>query len=312
MTEAPAMAVIEAPPCTIGEGPLWSPDEGALYWIDTVGKRILRARAPFRTAEERGLPFKPSALALTDAGDLLVAYKKGIGLFDFDSGASVQLPLDGLDFTDEIFNDGACDAQGRFWIGTRDRQVKAPVGSLYVIGPDLQARQMRAGVVCSNGIAWSPDGSTLYHTDSHPGAIAAYAFEPGEGALRDGRTFLDYAGQGYHPDGCTVDAEGFLWVAEVQGGRISRYAPDGRCERSIALPVSKPTSVMFGGADLKTLFVTSMRYGLSDEQLHAQPHAGKILCLPMAVPGLPEARFRARGSVRVERARAELAAKTGA
>lgn len=300
------LAVTEGPACTIGEGPMWSPGHQAVFWLDTVGKRILRSKLPFVASEVRALPYKPSALVLTDCGDLLLGYKKGIGLFDFDSGRYVQLPCNGVDFVSEIFNDGACDAQGRFWIGTRDRQVTEPVGALYSIDADLLPRRVVDCITVSNGIAWSPDKSVMYHVDSRPGSIVAFDFHPDTGTLSNRRLFLDYAGLKYRPDGCTTDSEGFLWVAEVEGGQVSRYGPDGSLDISISLPVSKPTSVMFGGRDLSTLFVTSMRFGLTEEELRQQPLAGKLLRLTLDVPGLPEKVFRTHGSKCLSEAHARL------
>jgi len=290
--------VIEDFAATIGEGPLWSARHQALFWIDTVNKKIMRTRAPFTAAESRDLPYKPSCLALLHDDRLLVGYKKGIGLFDFDSGEAEQLPLRGVSFEHQIFNDGACDGAGRLWIGTRDRNVRDPVGALYSIGPDLVAREHVDGVVLSNGIAWSPDGRTMYHTESGgAGRIDAYDFDATRGTLSNRRIFIDYAGRGPgHGDGCTVDAEGYLWVAEVQGSRVARYAPDGRLDREIPMPVSRPTSVMFGGLDYTTLFVTSMRYGLSADDIEAMPYAGMLFVLDAGLRGVPENPFRLAGT----------------
>jgi sugar lactone lactonase YvrE len=276
---------------TIGEGPLWSPHDEALYWIDTVQKKLVRLRAPFTKSEIRDLPYRPSCLAGVHGGGLLVVYKKGIGLFDFDSGTPSQLPLAGVSFDNEIFNDGACDSAGRLWVGTRDRDVKSPVGALYRIGPDLVASKHADKLVVSNGIAWSPDYRTFYHTDSRPGRIDAYDFDAASGTISNRRVFLDYAGKPGHGDGCTVDAEGGLWVAEIGGSRVARYTPDGAFDREIVLPIKKPTSVMFGGPNLSTLFITSMRYGLTEAELASMPQSGMLLAVDAGVRGVPEPDF---------------------
>jgi sugar lactone lactonase YvrE len=275
----------------IGEGPLWSPHHAALYWIDTVTRKLMRMRAPFEKSEIRDLPYRPSCLASLPDGRLLVGYKKGVGLFDFDRGQALQLPLEGVSFENEIFNDGACDAAGRLWIGTRDRNVSSPLGALYRIGPDLKAERQADKLIVSNGLAWSPDGRTMYHTDSRPGRIDAYDFDMKAGRISNRRVFMDYASKHGHADGCTMDAEGCLWVAEVEGSRVARYSPEGKLDREIRLPVPKPTSVMFGGEKLSTLFVTSMRYGLSEEELAAAPNSGMIMAIDLDVQGLPEPDF---------------------
>jgi sugar lactone lactonase YvrE len=197
-----------------------------------------------------------------------------------------------MEFAVASFNDGACDAAGRLWIGTRHRDASEPVCALFCIEPGLKVRRVVEGLTVSNGIAFSSDGRTMYHTDSRPGRIDAYDYDAATGTPSGGRVLLDYRGKGRRPDGCTTDAEGFLWVAEIDGGRVARYAPDGRLDRTVALPVAKPASVAFGGPDFQTLFITTISYGLDAAALAAQPLAGKLLSLRTDVAGLPEPPFR--------------------
>lgn len=275
---------------TLGEGPLWSPHDQALYWLDTMQKKLLRLRWPGGRTEARDLPYRPSCMAFLADGRLIIAYKKGIGLFEFDSGKAEQLALSGVRFDNEIFNDGACDRAGRFWIGTRDREATKPNGALYRLGPDLAATRTTTGLVVSNGMAWSPDGRTFYHTESRPGRIDAYDFDVATGAITNPRPFLEYQGKGRRPDGCTVDAEGGLWVAEIDGARVARYRPDGRLDREIMLPIPRPTSVMFGGDGLATLFITSMRHGVADTDL-GDPRHGMLMAIEPGVRGMEEPAF---------------------
>jgi L-arabinonolactonase len=276
----------------VGESPIWSVREQALYWIDGQARRIMRLHWPDRRLESRELPYRPSCIALLPEAGLLVGYKKGLGAFDFDSGAARSLPLEGVAFDVESFNDGACDAAGRFWIGTRHRDASEAVCALFCIETDLRVRRVIDGIIVSNGIAFSPDGRTMYHTDSRPGRIDAYDYDVATGALSGRRRLLDYQGKDRRPDGCTVDAQGYLWVAEIDGSRLARYAPDGGLDRTEMLPVSKPASVGFGGADMRTLFITTISYGLDAAARQAQPWAGKLLAMRTDVPGLPEPPFR--------------------
>lgn len=278
--------------CIVGEGPIWSVREQALYWIDGQGHRIMRLRPEEEAPETRPLPYRPSCLALLPERGVMVGYKKGLGTFDFDSGEGRALPLEGVPFVVESFNDGACDAAGRLWIGTRHRDASEAVCGLYRIGPGLAARQMAGGIIVSNGIAFSPDGRTMYHTDSRPGAIYAYDFDVQAGEISNQRTLINYAGLGRRPDGCTVDAEGYLWVAEIDGARVARYSPAGVLEQTLMLPVTKPASVALGGTDMRTLFITTISYGLNEAALLKQPWAGKLLSVRVDVPGLPEPPFR--------------------
>jgi sugar lactone lactonase YvrE len=278
---------------TLGEGPLWVAEQQALYWIDIHQDNLIRYRPALDRSEVRKLPHRPTSLCVRSDGLLLVSYKAGLGTIDFEAGRAQDLPVSGVDFGREAFNDSACDRLGRLWIGTRDPQpvAAAPVGRLYRMQGDLAAVCVDDGFVISNGRAWSPDGRTMYHTDSVPGRIDAYDFDLESGALSNRRVFVDYAGKGCRPDGCTVDAEGGLWVAEVEGWRVARYRPDGSLDRQVALPFRKPSSVMFGGPGLGTLYVTSVTAGLTPQELEEQPLAGMLVALELGVAGLPEGRF---------------------
>ncbi len=286
------MPAVEDFTAVLGEGPTWSPREQALYWLDTMQRKIVRVAAPFVASETRDLPYRPSCLALLPDGQFLIAYKKGLGVFDFPSGRSTPLPVKGVDLDGVSFNDGACDRAGRLWIGTRHSYASEPVAALYCVGAGLEARRVVEGLIVSNGIAFSPNGRVMYHADSRPGRIDAYDYDPGTGSITGRRVFIDYTGTGRRPDGCTVDAEGFLWVAEIDGWRVARYAPCGRLERTLMLPVQKPSSVAFGGHDLATLFITTISYGLTDTELAEQPLAGKLLHMAVGITGIEEPPFQ--------------------
>jgi len=281
---------------TLGEGPIWVGDHQALYWIDIHQETLIRYLPALDRSDTRKLPHRPTSLCQRTDGRLLVSYKAGMGAVDFQSGQAQELRLSGVDFEHEAFNDSACDRLGRLWIGTRDPNPVAvnPVAKLYRLGSDLRAESVDRGFVISNGRAWSPDNKTMYHTDSVPGRIDAYDFDLATGTISGRRVLIDYAGKGCRPDGCTVDAEGCLWVAEVEGWRVSRYRPDGVLVRQIELPFRKPSSVMFGGNDLRTLFVTSVTHGLTPQELSEQPLAGMLMAIDVGVPGLPETHFDCR------------------
>lgn len=282
----------------MGEGPVWSEAEQALYWIDSHEKKVLRLRVPGKTVEQRDLFYRPSCLALIEGGGLLIGYKKGIGRFDFDGGEATPLPLKGINFDVVSFNDGACDRAGNLWIGTRHMHASEPVCALYRIGPDMSVTPVVENLVLSNGIAWSPDERTMYHVDSRhlgnpdSGCVYAYDFDVETSTLSNQRILLDYCGKGRRPDGCTVDAEGYLWVAEIMGSRIARYAPDGTLDREVMLPFSRTASLAFGGDDMSTLFVTSIRHTLSEKELVNEPTAGVLMAFNPGVKGKLDNVFR--------------------
>ena len=277
---------------------MWSATENCLFWLDNIGKRIYRLHSATGRVETRVVPFAPSAIYPHVDGGCLLVTKKGLALFDFSSGAVRSIPVTAIDFSRERFNDGVCDPRGRLWIGTRDADYGAPNGGLYCVMPDLSVIRHETGFVLSNGIALSPDGRTMYHVETRPGRIDALDIDVAAGQTGNRRVLVTYpqTADGPSPDGCTVDAEGGLWVAEVRAGRVVRFLPDGRFDREVRLPVSKPTSVMFGGAGLSTLFITSMRFGLTETQLADEPGAGGLLAVDVGVRGLPEYAFGSAAS----------------
>ena len=191
------------------------------------------------------------------------------------------------------FNDGKTDRRGRHWAGTMgDVDWNHPIGNLYRFGPDRQPVRVAENIRCSNGIAWSPDDRTMYFCESFAYVIHAYDFDAVTGAIENRRTFATVdAASGSFPDGITVDADGFLWCAQPVFGRLVRYDPTGRIERIIELPVSRGTSVMFGGPDLSTLYITTMRTTLDERQLSEEPLAGSLLAITPGVRGLAETPF---------------------
>jgi L-arabinonolactonase len=277
--------------CDLGEGPLWCARTGRLYWHDVTGRRLHRSDAGGRHVESWDLPKMPGCFGLRRAGGLIAGFRNQLALFDPDGGEIREITGHGIDFGAERFNDGACDARGRFWVGSFDPSMKTASGCLYRVDPDLSVHRMDEGIAMANGLAWNPEGTVLYFADSRPGQIYRYAFDMDRGTIGPREVFLDYTDRPGRPDGCTVDQEGFLWVAEVTAGRISRYAPDGALAMTIDLPVSKPTSVAFGGAQHGTLFITTMRMGLSPEELALEPLAGRLLRVEPAVPGVAEPVF---------------------
>jgi sugar lactone lactonase YvrE len=283
-------SVIDAPQTVLGEGPMWSVREQVLYWIDIVSRRIFRLRPETGQVDVRDLPYAPSAVIPRASDGLLIVTKKGMALMEFDKPQLQSVPVPLVDFKKEVFNDAKCDSAGRLWVGTRDLHASEPNGGLFCMRADFSMHRQASGLVVSNGIAWAESGRVMYHVDSYPGRIDAYDFDASAGALSNRRIFRDYAKEGAAaiPDGCAADAEGGLWVAEVGDWHIRRYAPDGRLDREIRMPFQKPTSVMFGGADLGTLYVTSMRFGLTDAALVDQPLAGSLLQFDVGVRGQPE------------------------
>jgi sugar lactone lactonase YvrE len=275
----------------LGETPLWCGETERLGWIDIENPR-LHSYDP-ATGERQTVALSGTyagTQALTKAGDRLLADDLTLYARDADTGYRCDLLTleHGLD---NRLNDGRVDARGRFWVGTMDNGLSRPNGSLYRVDIDGVATRVETGIIVSNGIAFSPDGKTLYFTDTRRYTSYAYDLDLDDGVITNRRVFSDYSATGDRPDGACVDVDGCLWAAFFAGGRIVRYRPDGRIDRTIALPVTNPTCLAFGGRDLKTLFVTTARKFLGPEQLVAEPLAGSLLAIEGAGQGLPEHRF---------------------
>ncbi len=277
---------------TLGEGPLWSPREAALYWVDIKAPALHRYRLEDGDKTSWAMP-EPLGWVIERAnGEGLVAGFKDRG-FAFLTPGTMTPEVIGHpepDYPDNRFNDAKADAAGRIWAGTMDDNEREARGSLYRLDPDLDWHRVDKGYVVTNGPAFSPDEATLYHTDTFEGTIYAFDVSNG-GKLKNKRVFVTIPeGDGY-PDGMTCDAEGHLWVAHWGGWRITRFTPDGQVERVIEMPVSQVTSVAFGGPELDRLFVTSAAIGLSAQEREEQPLAGGLFELDPGVKGLPAGQF---------------------
>lgn len=277
----------------IGEGPVWDARRQRLYWVDIVGRQLHVFNPADGTDTAHACPEIVTSVSPRAAGGVLLTLRRGFALFDeatgiFDVIANVEADRPG-----NRFNDGKTDRRGRHWAGTMgDVEWNHPVGNLYRFGPEHQPVRMAEQICCSNGIAWSPDDRTMYFCESFAYVIHAYDFDAATGAIENRRPFARVdATSGSFPDGITVDADGFLWCAQPVFGRLARYDPAGRIERLIELPVSRGTSVMFGGPDLSTLFITTMRTTLDAQQLAEEPLAGSLLAIRPGVRGLAETPF---------------------
>jgi L-arabinonolactonase len=275
----------------LGEVPVWDVAEQALYWIDIERAKLFRLDHGSGAVRDWSLPERIGSFALRRQGGLVCAMESGFAYFDPATSAIEWIARPEAMIRRNRFNDGKCDRAGRFWAGTMDDMLKEHTGSLYRLDPDGRIHRMDGAIGISNSLAWSPDDRTFYFADTMDGEIRAYDFDPTRGDISNRRVFASTADQPGSPDGSTIDADGYLWNAQWDGWRLVRYAPDGRVDRIVDLPVQKPTSCMFGGPDLRTLYVTSAIWDLDAEALAAQPWAGGVLALDVGVAGLPEPRF---------------------
>jgi sugar lactone lactonase YvrE len=274
----------------LGEVPVWDVAEAALYWVDIEGRLLQRFHPATGDVRTWPLPERIGSFALRESGGFVVAFASGFA-FMAEDGRIDWIARPEADRPGNRFNDGKCDRQGRFWAGTMDDSLAARTGALYRLDPDLSVTTLETGIGISNSLAWSPDDRTFYFADTLDREIRAYDYDAASGSIANRRVFTAMAGRPGAPDGSTVDAEGYLWNAEWDGWAVVRYAPDGSVDRVVDLPVQKPTSCIFGGPDLSTLYVTTAIWDLSPADLERQPWAGSLLAVDAGVQGLPETRF---------------------
>jgi sugar lactone lactonase YvrE len=224
-----------------------------------------------------------------DAPGQIVAAGHRLVLRDGEASRTVAVVEE--DLPDNRFNDCKCDPQGRLWAGTMSKTRAPGTAALYRLVAGHQLERVIEGTTISNGLAWSPAGDTMYFIDSTTQRVDAFDFDPATGDISGRRTLVEIDPNDGLPDGMAVDAEGGLWVCLFGGAAIRRYDPDGRLEASIALPTTNPTSPVFGGPDLRTLYITTARHRLTPDQLAAEPLAGAVLALEPGIHGLPGNRF---------------------
>lgn len=276
----------------LGEGPLWDSDGERLYWIDSLGNAIHRCNPRGEDVKTWQVPENIGSMALREGGGAVVALRNGFHLFDFESGECKKIADPEENQPRSRFNDGKVDRRGRFFAGCMDYDEQSHFCGLYRLDPDHSCHKVDDGIMVSNGPCWSPDDKVFYFADTWK-AIYAYDYDIETGSLSGKRAFVDVESEETGvPDGATVDSEGGLWSAQVYGGRILRYTPDGRVDRVVDFPVHNITSVMFGGSDLDVMYVTSMGHQPVRGKQSTDPRNGGLFAVyGLGVRGLPEPRF---------------------
>ncbi|MEM6431715.1 MAG: SMP-30/gluconolactonase/LRE family protein [Deinococcota bacterium] len=274
----------------VGESPVWSAAEGALYWVDIVGKYLHRLKG--EQLDSWQMPEWTCGVTPTARGDLLLALTHNLKRFDTDT----QTLTDWLSLSDEPSenrnNELKCDPRGRLWLGTMQNNIApdgsgtditASSGALYCISADKTIHQKYTGVGISNTLAWSPDEQHFYFADSLANKLWRFDIDMETAVLSEQTTFFSPDDLGA-PDGSAMDAEGYVWNTRFGAGCVVRLAPDGRVDTRIDLAAKNPTSCAFGGDDLKTLYITSARFGLTESEL--DDDQGALFALQVDTPGL--------------------------
>jgi len=276
---------------SLGECPVWSAAEQLLYWVDINAPSLNRFDPATGANHAMPMPSSIGCFALRKAGGFVVALRDGLWLAGADGVLERKVAAAPYDPAHHRFNDGRCDPQGRLFAGTMNEKRDAPSAALYRVDADFRITEVLGGLTISNGLAWSPDGRTMYHADTPTLTINAFAFDAATGTPSNGRVFACFAAETDRPDGAAVDSEGCYWIAFYRGGRIARLSPRGEVLASHPVPALCPTMCAFGGADLRTLYVTSARQQRAADELARLPQSGGIFALRVDVPGIAEPLF---------------------
>ncbi len=276
-------------PLQLGESVYWEETQQALYFVDILAPAVFRLDTHSRALKRWTMPSAIGSFAMGVDGRLAVALRDGVYWFDPQTEQLELLVRPEPDRPMNRLNDGKVGPDGCFWVGSMDdRPQKEKTAALYRIDLSGRCTRMLDGLIISNGLAWSPDGRTLYHADSRGPYAQAFDFDPETGALSRQRVLRVLPEAEGRPDGAACDMEGYYWVAGVTAGCLNRIAPDGRLDCKIKLPESIPAPTMpcFGGADRKTLYVTSLT-----KTVDGVTHPGRLFSFPVDVPGVPVGRF---------------------
>ncbi|EJT02181.1 SMP-30/gluconolactonase/LRE family protein [Rhizobium sp. CCGE 510] len=278
-------SVIE-PSLTVGESPVWDDATGTLWLVDILAPAVVRLSASGQI-DRFDMPATIGSLGLCRDNRIVVGLQTGVHLFDPVSG-KIKFLCDpvGRDMNGRL-NDGKVGPDGHFWIGSiSEAKPQVNDAALFRVGIDGSTRTVATGLTSSNGLAWSPDGRRMYHSDSRQCFLQAFDFNPKTGDLGDGRRLRSFTEDDGRPDGATTDRDGFYWSAGVSAGRLNRISPEGEIVEIYILPVAAPTMPCFGGPDLSTLFVTSLSTDRS-----GRFEAGMVIAFDVDAEGMPPFRF---------------------
>ena len=278
----------------LGEGVVWCPQTERVLWTDITGRRFHSLDPASGNHTTTALSERLCSFAVMGHGRILAAFASGLQVLDLSTMAVVPVASIGKDMPTTRLNDGRPDRQGRFLFGSMDEQPSGatPIGRVYSCDRLGNPRELFSGVRITNSICFSPDGKRMYFADTPSRLIEVFHYEPDTGVVSGRRPFAEVPAPAGFPDGSTVDADGCLWNAEWGGSRVVRYTPDGRIDRTIAIPSRNVTCCTFGGRDLRTLYLTSARNTLTAPHLTDEPLAGSLFAIDAGVAGLPDAPLR--------------------
>jgi sugar lactone lactonase YvrE len=286
----PAAEILYRHDALVGEGPVWDPRIGKVIWVDIPNCTLFITDPASGETTRRVLDSATGVVLPRASGGYVAALQNGFYALPHEGQPELIATVDAQNPVTRL-NDGETDPQGRFWAGTMGWQAEPNAGALYRLDPDGTVTRMLDEVTISNGLGWSPEGTTMYYVDTPTMRVDMFDFDPATGDIANRREFVTIRHGGGRPDGLTVDSEGAVWVATWPGYGVHRYLPDGTLDAVIPLPVSNVSSIELGGADMRDAWITSAWELLSEEEHAAQPLSGSLFHTRVDVPGKPRVPF---------------------
>ncbi|GGH59198.1 regucalcin-like protein [Paenibacillus silvae] len=280
------VTVVVDTPALLGEGPSWDAENNRLLWVDIEGFKVHAFDPATGQDQVYDVGEHVGAVVPYRGSEVLVALRTGFYTYDLITGELQAIADPEQDKTTNRFNDGKCDANGRFWAGTMSLNNEQKAGSLYCLEEGQPVRTMVQHVSTSNGLGWSPDRQFMYYIDTPTRSVDRFAFDLASGTISNRTSIISVPEEMGFPDGMTVDAEGMLWVAHWGGGRVTRWNPEtSELLQQIEVPADQVTSCCFGGPDLEELYITTARIGIKEERLQETPQAGSLFVVKPGVKG---------------------------
>jgi len=279
--------VIHKGPCRLAESPLWDHRHGLFYWVDIMGCKLHAFNPKNEAHQQWVLPAEPGCVALYGENDLIVGLGDRIALIRLPEGDIEEL-VKVLHDDVTTLNDGKCDPQGRFWVGSRDYNNEKPLASLYRFDHQQSVKEMVRDLTISNGLAWTDDQQHFLLADSIPRKVYRFDYDAKSGDISNQQVLITIPDDQGVPDGLALDDQGYIWLAHWDGWRVTRFTPEGEVDCVIDMPVARPTSCCFGGDDYQTLYVTSDSRDLTKEQWEQAPLSGAVFAIRVDATGKPE------------------------
>jgi sugar lactone lactonase YvrE len=270
----------------LGEGPSWDGNRQVLYWVDILGKRFYEFNPSDGKLNEYQSDQLLGAVVPRQSGGFILAMQHGLYSFRPETNEWLSIHDPEAHKLDNRFNDGKCDPSGRFWTGTLSMTGKSQDCALYRMDPDLSVTKVMEGISLSNGMGWSPEGTTMYFIDTPTYSVAAFDYDLASGSISGKRLLIDIPRNAGAPDGMTVDEEGMLWIAHWGGYQVTRWNPrTGTMLQSLSVPAPHVTSCVFGGKNRNELYITTARESLSEDLLHQYPLSGGLFRVKLDICG---------------------------